>query len=205
MMKYPKRVNYSPKADARLNHILHAAARIISSEGYERATIRKVAKAAGMSLAGLYYYFSRKEELLFLIQFHTFDSLVDSLRRRIADAGSPEEKLRAMVRNHLKHFIENMHELRVCSHELETLSGKYYKQVLEKRKAYFHETLAIVEDLMRSSGREGMDPRLATLYLFGMLNWIYMWYDSERYQDADTLTEQMVELFMRGVEGRKTP
>ncbi len=200
-MKYPRRNNSTTRADDKLNRILHAAARIISSEGYDRATIRKVAKATGLSLSGLYYYFTCKEELLYLIQYHTFNALVTSLRTKIETISEPVRQLELMVQNHLEHFLQNMHELRVCSHELETLSGKYYKQVLEKRKDYFHETLEIVEKLLAEQEGGVIEPRLAALYLFGMLNWIYMWYSSERYQDAEFLASQMTRLFLRGIRG----
>jgi AcrR family transcriptional regulator len=193
----------STRADLKLAELLKVAARIISTEGYERATMRKVAKAAGMSLAGLYYYVRRKEELLFLIQYHAFDSLVRSLQERTRTIVDPRERLEAMVHNHLEHFLTNMHELRVCAHEMETLRGRYYQQVKEKRQAYFRETLHIVEAILAEHPERKLDPRLATLYLFGMLNWIYMWYREERFQSREVLATQLVDLFLGGLTGGK--
>ena len=42
--------------DAKLTAVLSASSALFASKGYERATIRDVAQATGMSLAGLYYY-----------------------------------------------------------------------------------------------------------------------------------------------------
>jgi len=61
--------------DERVNRILKAATETIASVGYERATMRAVARAAGVSLAGLYHYFPSKERMLFLIQYRTFNGL----------------------------------------------------------------------------------------------------------------------------------
>lgn len=43
--------------------------------------MRDLSRASGMSLAGLYYYFESKERLLFLIQKHTFSTIVGRLKR----------------------------------------------------------------------------------------------------------------------------
>ena len=47
------------------------------------ASMRDLSRASGMSLAGLYYYFESKEKLLYLIQRHTFTTIVERLRRRL--------------------------------------------------------------------------------------------------------------------------
>ena len=51
-------------------------------KGYEGASIRDLSRSSGMSLAGLYYYFDSKEKLLYLIQKHTFTTVIHQLRER---------------------------------------------------------------------------------------------------------------------------
>ena len=45
--------------------------------------MRDLSRVTGMSLAGLYYYFESKEELLYLIQKHYFTVVVERLRERL--------------------------------------------------------------------------------------------------------------------------
>lgn len=87
--------------DERLNQILVAATSTIARLGYEKASMREVAKAAGVSLAGLYHYFDGKEKILFLIQFRAFGSLLNDLREKLHGIDDPEMQLRAMIRAHL--------------------------------------------------------------------------------------------------------
>jgi hypothetical protein len=47
--------------EERFETILKSAAAIFAQRGYARASIRDVAKAAGISVAGLYYYCRSKE------------------------------------------------------------------------------------------------------------------------------------------------
>ena len=42
-----------------------------------------------------------------------------------------------------------------------------------------------------------VEPNMAALYLFGMLNWIVMWFDPERNNPAE-ISESLVELFLGG-------
>ena len=66
----------------------------------------------------------------------------------------PRERLAAAVRNHVRHFGENMHELKVCARELEALEGDSYSDVHERRRAYFEAVHELVKEL---------DPELPTI------------------------------------------
>ena len=170
----------------------------MAREGYGQSTIRMVAREADMSLAGLYHYFSSKEELLYLIQYHTFDSILRRLEDRLEEEQAPKEQLRVMITNHLEHFLARMNELKVCASEMETLTGDYYEAVRELRQDYLRATLRIVEAISKTSGGSLVNPWLSTLYLFGMLNWIYMWYPAAEGMSADTLADQVLTLFLEG-------
>jgi AcrR family transcriptional regulator len=191
-------INRTSGFDRKLDHVLAAGARVMSREGYGQATIRQVAGESGMSLAGLYHYFSSKEELLFLLQFHTFDSIVSALKAKLEAVTEPRERLRVLIANHLEHFLARMDELKVCAHEMESLGGEYYRRVQDLRRQYFRIALETVEAVGAQAGGTKVKARLATLYLFGMLNWIYMWYPAERGTSGDVLADELITLFLEG-------
>lgn len=184
----------------RFHDFLKTSARVFAEEGYEKASIRKISAEMGMSLSALYHYVSTKEELLYLIQRETFSSLVESLQKQLTKIDDPREKLRTMVQNHLGHFIKNMNELRVCSYELGSLTGDAYEEVLDIRRSYFYLTRDIVRKILEGEGNRNLDANLATLNLFGMLNWIHMWFDPRRNRSTDFLAEQISSLFLNGLE-----
>ena len=76
-----------------MERLLDHAARIFCDKGYEGASMRDLSRACGMSLAGLYHYFSSKEELLYLIQKHAFRTIIDQVKARLtasdARTGNP--------------------------------------------------------------------------------------------------------------------
>jgi TetR/AcrR family transcriptional regulator len=188
----------TPGFDSKRLHLLDAAARVFSEEGYDRASMRRIAAEAEVSLAGIYHYVASKEELLYWIQFHTFDSLLRGLESSLEGVVDPRQRLAAAVRNHVRHFGENMHELKLCARELETLEGEAYDDVHERRRAYFE----AVHELVRALPPKDGEPRgswLATANLFGMLNWFYQWYDAGRSRvSLDDLAAQQTALFLDG-------
>src|ERR1700675_2970281 len=84
--------NKSTRFDQRLSELLSHATEVFCDKGYEGASMRDLSRASGMSLAGLYHYFGSKERLLYLIQKHTFSTIVEELKKRLADVTDPEER-----------------------------------------------------------------------------------------------------------------
>lgn len=184
----------------RLDHILAAATELIAREGYEKASMRAVASAANVSLAGIYHYFDSKERMLFLIQFRTFTALLNSLRERLCGAEDPFERFRIFVRNHVDYFVANMSTLKACSHELDSLTGPAFDEILQIRRDYYDLVRSIIDRLMDTvAANSPLDRHIATMSLFGTLNWLYRWYDPRRGRSPTTLANQIIEQFVRGV------
>jgi|GEM_PF-78115 len=194
--------NRRPATDRKFSRILSAAAKVFSKTGFERASIRMVAAKARVSLAGIYYHVQSKEELLFCIQFNAFRSIVTDLEEKLgaSEVVDPTGRLEILVRNHLDYFLSHLDELRVCSRELETLTGAFFKKVEEVRREYFKVALDLTKGILDGNGQShgSVDPRTATLCLFGMLNWVYTWYDPAKDTPAD-LAKRLLELYLGGV------
>lgn len=176
--------------------ILKAASRVIAKDGFEGASVRAMAAKGGIGLSGIYYYFSGKDELLYAIQHYAFSTLVSSLNERLAQCEPGEASLRAIIENHFQFFVDNADEFRVCVHEIDSLSGKYFKDVLKVRQEYFRLVREAVDQVLKGSQHE---TDMATFFLFGSLNWVYMWFDPRRNADIDKVTSQFLNVFLNGV------
>lgn len=178
------------------NEVLRRCCKVIAEQGFEKATIRKIAGEMGTSVAALYYYYASKEDLLFAIQYRSFRELVAQLEVRLKGETDPERKLRILIENHLDYFSARMNELVVCSHEINTLQGKAYRKVREIRRRYYNIAVGLVRELSR-----GISPSLAALNLFGMLNWIHMWFDPKKGKSARDVAQSIGDLFLHGIRG----
>src|ERR1700738_1068340 len=101
--------------DRRLAEIITHATDVFCEKGYAGASMRDLSRASGMSLAGLYYYFESKERLLFLIQKHTFSTIVQRLKRRLGGVSDPEEQVRIFILTHLEYFLATPQAMKVLS------------------------------------------------------------------------------------------
>jgi TetR/AcrR family transcriptional regulator, cholesterol catabolism regulator len=192
--------------DRRLAQILDHATDVFCEKGYEGASMRDLSRASDMSLAGLYYYFESKERLLFLIQKHTFSTIVQRLKSRLEGVSDPERRVRIFILNHLEYFLANQAAMKVLSHEAEALKNGFASEVAAIKREYYRICVSLLDELKRDR-RLQFSTRIAVLSLFGMMNWIYTWHNPRVDADAGQLASEMSDIFLRGVmadvRGRK--
>ena len=185
--------------DEKLQQILEHSARIFAEKGFDGTSIREISRATGMSLAGLYYYFRTKEELLCLIQERCLVTLLENGRKIQESGKTPREKIALFVHNHLGFFLHNMNEMKVMSREDTALTADYEKRILDLKRRYLKALVDLVEELQRHEQARKLNVRVAALSLFGMMNWIYTWYNPKRDPSLRALIEQMLRIFFFGV------
>jgi AcrR family transcriptional regulator len=187
--------------DQRLREILAHATDVFCKKGYEGASMRDLSRASGMSLAGLYYYFESKERLLFLIQKHTFSTIVQRLKARLEGVDDAEERVRIFILNHLEYFLANQQAMKVLSHEAEALKNGFASELASIKREYYRICVGLLDDLKRERELQ-FSTRIAVLSLFGMMNWIYTWHNPRVDADAESLAREMGDIFLRGVVKR---
>jgi AcrR family transcriptional regulator len=191
-------LNKGTRFDQRLSEILTHATDVFCDKGYEGASMRDLSRASGMSLAGLYYYFESKERLLFLIQKHTFTTIVQRLKSRLEGVSDPEQQIRIFILNHLEYFLANPASMKVLSHEAEALKNGFASEVAAIKREYYRICVGLLDELKRERGLQ-FSTRIAVLSLFGMMNWIYTWHNPKVDADAEQIAREMGEIFLRGV------
>jgi AcrR family transcriptional regulator len=185
--------------EAKLQHILRTASQVFAQHGFEGASMRDISRATGVSLAGLYYYFENKQHLLYLIQSTTFTFVLESLRSRLQGVHEPGERLRLLVLNHIEYFLSHPNEMKVLAHEEEALGEPYSEKVQAIKRRYYALAREIFDSLATEGLAPAIQPRIAVLSLFGMMNWTYKWHKPSVDPDAAELTAAIVGLFLHGV------
>ena len=199
--------------DQKLEFILRHAASIFAEKSYHSTTMRDISRATGVSLAGLYHYCKSKEELLFLIQDHCFGRVLQHLEERLQGESDPIAKLRIFVDNHLSFFAANMAEMKVLSHEAESLAGDLHEHVSSRKRQYTRTARKILSEVQQAAASSERTPRrngrlkkparpvdltVAIYALFGMMNWIYNWYDPRGKLSVSQLVDNITRLFLSG-------
>ena len=160
--------------------------------------MRDLSRATGMSLAGMYHYFGSKERLLYLIQKHSFSTIVKRLRERLSAAADPQQGIQIFIHNHLEYFLEHQEAMKVLSHEDEALNGDYGREIAHIKREYYQICRGLLDSYKKEKGLE-FDSRMAVLSLFGMMNWIYTWYNPRLDGNAERIARQMEKILLRGI------
>jgi len=184
--------------DRRLATILVHATNVFYEKGYAAASMRDLSRASGISLSGLYYYFESKEELLYLIQKDTFTTIVSRLREGLEEVNDPAGQIRCFIRNHLEYFLAHQKAMKVLSHEDDVLKNGWGAEISAIKREYYRICVELLDEYKQARGLE-FSSRIAVLSLFGMMNWIYTWYNPRVDAEAAELAREMGDIFLRGI------
>jgi AcrR family transcriptional regulator len=185
--------------DEKLQLILKTSAKIFAEKGFHHTSVRDIARATRMSLSGLYYYFTTKEELLYLIQERCFVTLLERWDEAADVQADVRARIRTFAESHLNFFFHNMPEMKVMAHEDESLTGAFQDKILVLKRRYVKVLMDLLAELQRQEGGKLVDLRVATFALFGMMNWIYTWYQPKRDLPFPQLIEQMLRIYFFGL------
>ena len=189
--------------DERLEHLLSAAARVFADKGFHATTMRDLARATGMSLAGMYYYVRSKDDLLCTIQERCFRQVLAEAQAALAEAAGPADRIARFIHHHVRFFASHMGEMKVLSHEAKSLSGARLEKINRLKQRYV-DLLAHVIGELEADGVTRPDPRIAAYALFGMMNWIYTWYNPKGPVSPATLADHFAHLFLTGAAAPST-
>jgi len=129
--------------------IIDAAMAVFSTKGYAKANIREIAKAAGISVGGVYLYFRNKEELYKSLINKWMQDIGSRLEVTVGSAGSAAEALS----NFLKLYLENAlkHKEFILLHIRE---HGFAFGVHEKRQ-FFRKQRALIENIIQKGIQSG--------------------------------------------------
>lgn len=186
--------------DKKRAHILRAAARVFADEGFARASMAQVARDCGISKANIYHYYGSKDALLFDI----LDSYLKALRDRLAglplDDLPPEEQLFALVHETLLAYRGMDHEHKIQSEGIPLLPEEQ-QHIL---KAYQLDIVRQMRSVLARNAPAAFDGapdklHAATMSVFGMLNWFYMWNSDADATQRKSYAELVTRLTLGGL------
>jgi len=166
--------------DNKQEQISEIAAALISTEGYKGTSLQKIADKVGVHKSTLFHYIKSKKDLLVHILEQSGDTLAANLERLSSlEELKPEEKLRVAFEYHLSSVIEDIGGLNIYLNEMKMLPLKHRKIYTQKRQNYEKYFGNIVTEMKGRGYFEGLDTKIVTFGILGMLNSIPRWYRPE--------------------------
>ncbi|HEX7602247.1 MAG TPA: TetR/AcrR family transcriptional regulator [Polyangiaceae bacterium] len=179
--------------------VLARAAVAISQHGYHGMTMRDLAKATGRGLASFYHLFQSKEDILFELQSQAFEQLLDTAERALAEIPDPVGRLQIFVLNHVRYFVEQPDVMRVLVQEASALPRPRRAEIRALKQRYFELGQGVLRVVVASKSTvSDLELERMTYSMFGMLNWIYGWYEPARHGTPEELARTIQNLVLHG-------
>ena len=186
------------------DQVLRTAADLFRERGYRATTLDDIAARLGMSKASLYTYFHAKEEMLAAISRQTIETFTRELSLVLRSDLAPEDKLRRVVRDHVRFVIANRSFLTVFFSEETNLPPRLARALAAQKDRYDKGVESIVVEGARRGVFRDVPPRLVVFGLLGMLNWLYKWYDPRGRWGAEEISSGFLSLVEGGLLRRRS-
>jgi len=186
--------------ESRRDQILKTATRIFCEKTYHGTTLQEIATAVGMLKGSLYYYITSKEKLLANIILDALQTLnEDLLRVENADL-TPVERLRQIVREHVKFNAKYREVGTLFLTERNTISSldemDKMMQIFERRDKLITSTL---REAIEAGIYRPVDIRITSLAIVGLCNSVLFWYRPSGRLSYDEIADAFFELLHQGL------
>jgi AcrR family transcriptional regulator len=191
-----------PLAHTRLNsrraEICRTAARIFRLRGFDATSVSDIARALKMTKAGLYHYFTSKEELLLEIMMFGLDQVRDEVIVPARAVRDPEQRLRQIVIRHAQ--ITTRAEGAVSQlDELRALPPVAQKKVRELQRKYFDLVRETLKELKAEGRLRDVDITVAAFSTIGMILWMPRWFRQGGRLNNEQAATEIANLALAGV------
>lgn len=187
----------SPHADSRLPLVLNEAARLFRSKGYEGATVREIARAAGMLPGSLYCHFSTKEDLLRAVYIRGVEQISEAVQAATQKHTDPWDRLEAACVAHLEAILREDDYAQVVIRVRPSDAPAVQQDLITLRNQYE----ALFADLLKAVPLpRGTDRQTLRLMLMGALNWAQTWYRPDGRMQPRVIARKFVALVRQGQE-----
>jgi AcrR family transcriptional regulator len=179
--------------------ILDAAVRLFAEEGYHAATLRDIARLAGIRAASVYHHYPNKQSLLVEIMETSMSRLNTQLEHILQRSSDPMQRLHAAIANHIQLHTSYKSEFFIIDTEIRALTGEAHGYILSLRDHY--------EELLQTILREGMeqdvfrpcDVKVTSYAIIAMCTQVATWFRSGGRLSVQQVIEIYSQLIIQGL------
>jgi len=187
-----------------LQQIIEGAGVVFADRGVTNTSLQDVADHLGVSRAALYYHVSSREHLLRLVlgsYISLYREWLHDLRER-ADL-TPEQRLREAMRILTRGFHTHPHLSRIFLRAETEFPEDVAIEQRRSRRGIHREVELIVIDGVQDGSFVDVDADVVTFAIFGMINWMHVWYVPGGRLTAEEVADGFTEIVLGGI--RKSP
>jgi len=200
-MSPKKGINFNkadPKQIKRINAIAKVSAQLFADKGYLETSMADIAAAARVTKGGIYHYFGSKTDILYFICSTYVDLDLENLEHSLSNIETTAEKIKFIIFRHIGHYTTHVYAAKTLLNEAYNLPVRHYKEVKAREKRYFGIVSGVLSRCPSGRGRKDIVTAM-TFSLFGMMNWIYSWYNPKGSIKPEELSRLVYDIFTGGI------
>jgi len=179
---------------------------IFRDRGFDATSVSDVARALGLTKAGLYHHFESKEALLFEIIMFGFDKVRDEVIVPVRAIRDPEERLRQLILRHARIITRGHGAVAHLNDEMRALPAAARKQIEQRMRVYFDLVRDTLGELHAAGRLQSVDRTVATFSLIGVILWLPRWFRQDGRLSQEQVAEQVVKIALGGlIRSRRAP
>lgn len=157
--------------------ILDASVDLFQAKGYTNTSMDEIAEAVGLTKGGLYHYVEKKGDLLKDIHDQILNAFLGRVEEAMKKEESPEKKLERWVEAHATVMHDYLGHLKVFFTEIDNYTEEMLNATVQKREQVRNMLMALLESgISEGKIRKDINPKIMGFLIFGMINWLYVWY-----------------------------
>lgn len=183
--------------DSPRGRVLRAAAHLFRSQGFERTTVRDLARVVGIQSGSLFHHFKTKEDILYAVMEEAIIYNTARMLEAVEAGKTPQDRLRGLIRAELESINGITGDaMAVLVHEWGSLCPNNQKRFLTMRAKYENIWQDVLVDA-RAQGLMSYDPFVWRRLLSGAIFWTVTWYRPSGPVSLDQLTDMVLEMALK--------
>lgn len=181
--------------------LLDNAAAVFAEQGMEKASMSQIASHSSVSKALLYHYYPSKDALIYAIIITHLEELDQAIEAADDPNEAPQKRLRRLVGVVLENYrgADNQHKVQLnatsaLSHEQKAGITAIERRIVRR----FSTVLKEINPELDNKERPLLMP--VTMSLFGMMNWVYMWFKEGGRISRDDYADVATTLILEGIK-----
>ena len=174
-------------------------AQLFRDRGYDATSVSDIARALGLTKAGLYHHFESKETLLFEIMMFGLDKVRDEVIVPVRGIRDPEERLRQLILRHGRIITRGNGAGAHRGDESRALPPAARRQIEQRMRIYFDLIRDTLGELKDAGRLRDVDPTVATFSLLGMILWLPRWFRQGGRLDQERVAKEIASVALGGL------
>jgi len=184
--------------------ILAKARKLFWEKGYQKITMRDIARACGFEPSNLYNYFPNKETLLYEVIMEEMDLLLSSIRQLEYDRKTgPVEQLQSLIRSHVDSTLRYRQRIGLFESELRHFSSAKQKMLLAMGREYDQILQRIIRRGIETGDFAEVDVKLTGYSIASMIVRTGLWYSPRGRLSRNEIADGLLKFALHGILAKK--